>query len=238
MKKRTFIIILACLLNSFGIMAQSISDTMFAKHVIRTYPLNYVAGGEINLGYEQVINRNSSYEIILAWNFRDWVFIPSGAERNAGGSSSGMLDPFAYNGVPSLKPSVGGSIRLNYRHYFTKNKPMPLGAYISPQFMFKHTNFNELYVIDEFCSDSIKISKNAITLKVLLGYQSKVFNRLSINYYFGAGFRYQSQKVIRYYRKSWYHDNNVYVEDTDNVINRIEIFAPTLHLGISIGYFF
>ncbi|MBC8321040.1 MAG: hypothetical protein H8E34_09985 [Bacteroidetes bacterium] len=46
-------------------MAQHYTDVVFAKRVIKTYPLNYFAGGEINLGYEQVVNNKESFEIIL-----------------------------------------------------------------------------------------------------------------------------------------------------------------------------
>lgn len=222
-------------------MAQSNPDSVFAKHVIRTYPLNYFAGGEINLGYEQVINNKESFEIILAWNFKDWIFVPSGVDLNNGSSRSGVLRPLDLmdeGSFPAFIPSKGGSIRLNYRYYFTKNKPMPLGAYIGPQFMFKHTNFDDKYVADDYHSDSIKIMKNAVTLKFLLGYQSRISNRFSIDYYIGAGFRYQSQKAIRYYRIEWDEEVGDHIVDTERITNTSNLIIPTLHLGISVGCFF
>ncbi len=73
---------------------------------------------------------------------------------------------------------------------------------------------------------------------MLVGYQARVFNKISIDYYVGAGFRCQAQKAIRYYRKSWDYDLEVYTEDTDRAVNTMELFTPTIHLGISFGYFF
>ena len=220
-------------------MAQTNPDSVFVKHIIRTYPLNYFAAGEINLGYEHVINNKESYEIILAWNFRDWVVIPSyitGASNStAQFLPSSFLDE---GGLPVLIPSLGGSFRFNYRHYFTKNKPMPLGAYYSPQFMFKHTVFNDLYRCYEGYCDSLKITKNAVTLKFLIGYQSRIFKNFSIDYYFGVGFRYQNEKAIRYYCKRWKENPDEFTEDTEKVTKTLNFYTPTIHLGLSIGYFF
>ncbi len=241
MKKLTTIILIGLLISSFGALGQLIDDSVFAKNAITTYPLNYFSAGEINLGYEHVINNKESYEIILAWNFADWSFAYSGSGGNTSSSSTGLLKPLQLieeGGAPSLIPSIGGSVRFNYRFYFTDNKPMPLGAYFGPQFMFKHTNFNNLYKCDEYYCDSLNISKNAITLKVLLGYQSRIFKRGLINYYIGAGFRYQAEKATRYYRKRWYDNPNDFTEDTDKITNRLNILTPTFHLGVSVGYFF
>ena len=239
--KNISIILLGILLTSLGVLGQTVDDSVFAKHVIKTYPLNYFVGGEINLGYEQVVNRKESFEIILAWNFKDWVVIPSGSKLSNGGSHGGVFSPVSLleeGGQPTIIPSTGGSVRFNYRHYFNKNKPMPLGAYYSPQFMFKHTNFNDLFIDDEYYDDSIKITKNAVTLKFLLGYQNLIFNKLSIDYYIGAGFRYQTQKAIRFYRIRWDEDIGEFTENTDRITYTSSIFIPTFHLGFSVGYFF
>ncbi len=79
MKKLTITVLLVLLICSLGVLGQSANDSIFAKRNINTYPLNYFAAGEINLGYEQVINSKESFEIILAWNFKDWVTILYGS---------------------------------------------------------------------------------------------------------------------------------------------------------------
>lgn len=220
-------------------LSQNTSDTLFAKHVLKTYPLNYIYG-EINLGYEFVIGRKSSVEIIGAWNFKDWVATPSGFSNDSKPRVNLIEPPIMAMGseYPKLLPSVGGSIRFNYRYYLQSHKPMPLGTYISAQLMYKLTHFSNIYSSHENGGDSMNITKHAITLKFLFGAQYQVFKKISFNYYLGAGFRYQPEKATRFYYKKYNIDTGELTEGKDDTTITVHYFTPTVHMGISIGYFF
>lgn len=238
MKKFLSILIVTCI--PLLSLSQNTTDTIFAKHVLKTYPLNYFSSGEINLGYEYVIGHKSSIEIIGAWNFKDWVLTPVGFSyyRNPGVKLI-TLTGFAEDGeYPKLLPCEGGSIRFNYRYYLSSHKPMPLGAFINAQLMYKLTYFSNIYNSHEYGGDSMNITKHAITLKFLLGAQYQVFEKISINLYIGMGIRYQPESATRFYYREYDSSTEETTEYQDNTTMVVYYITPTVHIGISIGYFF
>lgn len=231
------VLIIICVpLLSFS---QNINDTLFAKLVLKTYPLNY-AYGEINLGYEYVLGQKSSVEIIGAWNYKDWVVTPSGFSYDRESGLSQIVPPVMSEGseYPKLLPSVGGSIRFNYKFYLQSHKPMPLGTYISAQLMYKLTHFSNIYSSHEYGGDSMNITKHAMTLKFLFGAQYQVFKKISFSYFLGAGIRYQPEKATRFYYREHNIDTGETIESEDNTTVTVHYFTPTVHLGVSVGYFF
>lgn len=233
------VLIIICVpLLSFS---QNINDTLFAKQVLKTYPLNYLPYcGEINLGYEFVIGPKSSVEIIGAWNYKDWVVTPSGFSYYRKPGLNQIVPPGIAMGseYPKLYPSVGGSIRFNYRYYLQSHKPMPLGTYISAQLMYKLTHFSNIYSSHEYGGDSMNITKHAMTLKFLFGAQYQVFKKISFSYFLGAGMRYQPEKATRFYYRVDNIDTGETTESEDNTTITVHYFTPTVHLGVSVGYFF
>lgn len=223
------------------ILAQNKNDSVFAKNVIKTYPLLYLTGGEVNIGYESIINYNTSFEIIAAYNFNDWLVVPhfSSAKSATKTNYFQFLSYLEEGGQPSMESSKGGSVRLNYRYYFGKNKrPIPLGKFINAQLMYKHTRFEDLYYTCDYHSDSIAANKNAITLKVLMGYQTNIIEKISFSYYFGLGIRYHVVAATSYYSTRYNDEKNEWIDSWDKKTQLTKTLMPTLHLGISFGYFF
>ncbi len=238
-KKSVFLFLFLC--SYIVIYTQNNSDSVFAKNVIKTYPLNYLTGGEINIGYETIIDYNSSFEIIGAYNFKDWIVVPhfSSAKSETKTNYFNFISFLEEGGQPSLVPSKGGSIRLNYRYYFgKKNRPIPLGTFVNTQLMYKHTRFNELFYQCDYHADSINAKKQAVTVKVLLGNQTKIFDKISFSYYFGLGIRYHHVLATSYYSNRYDDEKGELIESWDKKTQRVKTIMPTLHLGISFGYYF
>lgn len=235
-----------CILLFTGLSLMSMSqnniDTVFAKHIVKIYPLNYFAGREINLAYEYVINNHTSVEIIGAWNFQDWVFVPHFLATGKTTTSVDFFPIFKYlgeGGQLRVEPSIGGSIRLNYRFYFNNRKrPIPLGPFLNAQFMYKQTLFDALYYQCDGHDDSLSLNKQALTCKVLLGYQARMLKKVSLGYYIGLGIRYQIIDATRFYSIRYDDYEHEMIENRDKRTQLSQIVTPTIHLGISIGYYF
>lgn len=98
MKKVLFVAAMA--LMSFGVNAQ--------ENVIKVNPLG-LAFGAAELGYERVLNENSSVELALAYSSSDATF------------SSGEVEK-----------ATGFGVEGKYKFYFSSSKGAPRGWYAAP----------------------------------------------------------------------------------------------------------
>ncbi len=115
---------------------------------------------------------------------------------------------------------------------------MPLGAFMNAQLMYKLTYFSDIYSSREYGTDSMNITKHAITLKFLFGGQYQLFKKISLSYYLGAGVRYQPEKATRFYYCEYNMDTEQSTENKDNTTIIVHYFTPTIHISIGVGYFF
>ena len=227
MKKITLLIII-CFLWSFETFAQDEADSTLTKHIIKIYPISYMLGGEVNISYERFTNKKFSYEIIAAWNYRDYIFIKP--------STFLPFSFFSYSPTLEFHPSVGGSLRLNIKKY--KNTSKPIGWYRSIQLMYKFTHFNNLSFRDDYYKENLNANKQLIAVKYLWGYHSRLPGKFVINYYFGFGMRVIFQKNMVFYSITENTETGELIEDFSQRNTSITMFTPTLHLGFGIAYIF
>ena len=237
MKTIAYLILIFSLCSTLA-MAQNHADTTSPKHIMKIYPLGYLAGlsgyaGEINLSYEYIRTGKPDYEFIAAWIFSDAVFL--NAEDYV------FLPLFfflceSYYLTPA--PVIGGSIKINSKVYFNRKRKKPMGSYRSIQFMYKFTHFENLLYQDDNYQEKLNANKHVVGAKILFGRQSPLSGKFVFDFYFGVGVRMIFQNKEVFYSKRVDDNPPEIIEDFSLRSSWSTLFSPTLHAGISIGYLF
>jgi hypothetical protein len=232
MKHTKFLFIVFIVFDTLNPRAQEINESKHPKHLIKTYPLDLTFNTEASLAYEAVVTRRTSIEVIIGYNFSDFVHYNDGNYPFTLFFSESPSKPKTF-------PAQEASINLNYRFYISPDKKAPIGKYISPQEMYKNAYIKNQTNTGDYYFDSLNINKLVYAVRVTIGMLQITSKHLTLDIYTGLGARWINQTEHIFYRKT--EDSDVpgeYIEDNTPRTDIMQIISPSIHLGFSLGVCF
>lgn len=191
--------------------------TTEATGVMKFAPLNMLAG-EINFGYEHMINDNTSFDIELG---------PTISEITFGGDHIYYYDPWM---VSEKSSSIGFVTSVGLRYYPSDDYRAPNGFYVSPKLRYKLMNSYVEPYDNSIPLDRKMASNNKLGFYFDFGYQLWVSSTFSLDFYTGLGIGivdYSSYSIVYDYDGSGY---------TYSWQKRSESYATYLfNIGLKVG---